>query len=133
VNRIRRAPRHQPKRSLENLRSELFLESTNLGNAISQRQGGSDDRAGGCSADEVESIAKADRTAFDFLDQRFYSLEECDGGCAAHAAAVKRQDPFGAWAKQMSVAFGWQLVFGRHGSRDFVPRSLVAERVILLG
>ena len=41
--------------------------------------------------------------------------------------------PFGAGAKQMSVAFGWQWVLGRHGSRDFVPRSLVAERAILLG
>ena len=92
-----------------------------------QRQGG------GCSADEGEPIAKADRTAFDFLDQLFDPFEECDGSCAAHAAAVKRQDPLWAGAKQMSVAFGWQLVFGRHGSRDFVPRSLVAESVILVG
>src|SRR5450759_3045414 len=100
---------------------------------LAPRQGGGDDRPGGCSADEVEPIAKADRTAFDFLDQRFDPLEECDGRCAAHAAAVKRQDPLGAGAKQMSVAFSTQLVFGRHGAPDFVPRSLVAESVILVG
>jgi hypothetical protein len=33
----------------------------------------------------------------------------------------------------MSVAFGWQLVFSRHGSPDFVARSLVAKGVSLLG
>jgi hypothetical protein len=33
----------------------------------------------------------------------------------------------------MSVAFGAQLVFGRHGAPDFVPRSLVAEGVSLVG